>query len=129
MSRLRTALKPALSLLVVASAVFFFVRAFERNWTAIREQSFRIDGLFLSLTFVATVLMMLLATYAWQLSINSFLPSKKLSFRQSIAAFNSSSFTKYIPGKIWSYALQLYWLSDLGISKSAVVYINLLNLL
>src|SRR5262245_6658666 len=103
MSRLRTALKPALARLVGAAAVFVFVRAFERNWTAIREQSFRLDGPFLSLTFFAIVVMMLLATYAWQLSVNSFLPGQKLTFRQSVAAVNSSGFTKYIPGKIWSY--------------------------
>ena len=129
MSRLRAFRKPALSLLVVAFAAFFFVRAFGNNWNAIRAQHFRVDGLFLSLTFVATVVTMLLATLAWQLSINSFVTGEKLTFRQSVAAVNSSGFTKYIPGKIWSYALQLYWLSDLGISKSAIVYINLLNLL
>jgi glycosyltransferase 2 family protein len=129
MSRLRAAIKPVLSLLVVGLAVVFFVRAFERNWTAIRAQQFRVDGLFLSFSFVATIATLLLATYAWHLSVNSFLPDQKLTLRQSVAAVNSSGLTKYIPGKIWSYALQLYWLSDIGISKSVVVYINLLNLL
>lgn len=129
MLRLRAALKPALSLLIVASAVFFFARAFRNNWAAVSAHSFRLDGPLLFIAFVATVLTLLLATYAWHISINSFLTGDKITFSQSMAAVNSSGLTKYIPGKVWSYALQLYWLADLGLSKSVVVYVNLLNLL
>ncbi|MGE5172405.1 MAG: hypothetical protein ACM3MD_01095, partial [Betaproteobacteria bacterium] len=41
---------------------------------------------------------------------------------------NTSSLTKYIPGKVWSYALQMYWLVNAGFSKSLIVYVNLVNL-
>jgi hypothetical protein len=129
MSRYRTAIKHALALLIVACVVFFFVKAFRNNWASVRAHNFRVDYLYLSSALATTVLTVLLATYGWYLSLNSFSTRNKVTFRQSIAAVNASSLTKYIPGKIWSYALQLYWLDGLGFSKSVIVYINLINLL
>ncbi len=76
---------------------------------------------------LATLAAMLLATYAWYTSINT-LSASKVDFRQSVAAANVSGLTKYIPGKVWSYALQMYWLDGLGISKALVVYVGVLNL-
>ncbi|HTA88801.1 MAG TPA: lysylphosphatidylglycerol synthase domain-containing protein, partial [Polyangiaceae bacterium] len=77
---------------------------------------------------LATLVTTLLATYAWHSALNS-LSSSKVTFRQSVAATNVSGLTKYIPGKIWSYALQIYWLDGLGVKKALIVYVNLVNLL
>jgi hypothetical protein len=129
MSRLRTTAKYALSLAIVISATYFFARAFSKNWSSVRAHDFRFDPLFVSFTVVATVGVMLLATYGWYLSINSFSARSKVTFRQSIAAVNVSGLTKYIPGKVWSFGLQLYWLDGLGIAKSVILYVNLINLL
>jgi uncharacterized membrane protein YbhN (UPF0104 family) len=52
----------------------------------------------------------------------------RITFPQSIATVNSSSLVKYLPGKIWSYALQMYWLVNAGFSKSLIVYVNIINL-
>jgi uncharacterized membrane protein YbhN (UPF0104 family) len=35
---------------------------------------------------------------------------------------------KYVPGKVWSYALQMYWMADAGFSKSLILYVNIINL-
>ncbi|MEI9952569.1 MAG: lysylphosphatidylglycerol synthase domain-containing protein [Pseudomonadota bacterium] len=128
MPRLRPLIKPLLSALVVLCAGFFFYRAFQRNWADIKAHEFRIAPLYLLGSALALLAASLLATLAWYRAMNS-LARGKIDFRQSVAAVNASSLTKYIPGKIWSYALQLYWLDGLGFSKALIVYVNLLNLL
>lgn len=127
MSRLRRLLKPALSVLVVLCVAWFFGKAFRRNWAEVRAHEFQISVPFLVGAALATLSGILLATYAWYTSINA-LSASKVDFRQSVAAANVSGLTKYIPGKVWSYALQMYWLDGLGISKALIVYVGLLNL-
>lgn len=128
MSRVRRLVKPLLSALVVLCAGFFFFKAFERNWASVKAHDFEIAPAFLGGAALSTLLTTLLATYAWHAALNA-LSSSKINFRQSVAATNVSGLTKYIPGKIWSYALQIYWLDGLGFKKALIVYVNLVNLL
>lgn len=128
MQSFRRHLKPLVSLLIIGCTAFFFFKAFQRNWASVKAHEFRIAPLFLCGAALALLATCLLATYAWYSALNS-LALSKISFRQSVAAVNASSLTKYIPGKIWSYALQMYWLDGLGFSKALIVYVNLLNLL
>jgi uncharacterized membrane protein YbhN (UPF0104 family) len=62
------------------------------------------------------------------MAINSLSERAKITFPQSIATVNASSLVKYLPGKIWSYALQMYWLVNGGFSKSLILYVNIINL-
>jgi glycosyltransferase 2 family protein len=126
--RLRSFIKPALSALIVLCAGFFFFRAFQRNWADIQAHEFRIAPFYLLASALSLLAACLLATFAWYTAINA-LSGSKIGFRQSVAAVNASGLTKYIPGKVWSYALQLYWLDGLGFSKALIVYVNLVNLL
>jgi len=128
MTRLRSLIKPVLSALIVLCAGFFFFRAFQRNWADIQAHEFRIAPLYLLGSALSLLSACLLATFAWYTALNS-LSESKIGFRQSVAAVNASGLTKYIPGKVWSYALQLYWLDGLGFSKALIVYVNLVNLL
>jgi uncharacterized membrane protein YbhN (UPF0104 family) len=127
MSRFRRLLKPALSLLVVLCVVWFFAKAFRANWADVQAHDFQLSVPYLVASALVTLAGTLLATYAWYRSINALSPSK-VDFRQSVAATNVSGLTKYIPGKVWSYALQMYWLDGLGIGKALIVYVGLLNL-
>ena len=104
---------PLLSVLVGLCVIWFFARAFRRNWAEVRAHEFDLSWPFLLGSALATLAAILLATYAWYASINA-LSSGKVDFRQSIAAANLSGLTKYIPGKVWSYALQMYFLDGLG---------------
>jgi uncharacterized membrane protein YbhN (UPF0104 family) len=127
MSRVRRYLKPLVSALLVLAAGYFFYRAFSRNWDSIREHQFQLLPGYLSLAALGTLATSLLGTLAWATSLNGLSPHR-IGVRQSIAAVNASGLTKYIPGKIWSYALQMYWLEGLGFSKALVAYVNLMNL-
>jgi uncharacterized membrane protein YbhN (UPF0104 family) len=80
------------------------------------------------LSFIAILITYLLSTYGWYITINTLSHGSKITFTQSIASVNASSLTKYVPGKIWSYALQMYWLVNIGFSKSLIIYVNIINL-
>jgi len=126
MSRARL-LKLLASTALVLCASYFFYRAFQRNWASIEQHQFELEPGYLLAAALAVLATSLLGTLAWSTSINA-LSTARIGFRQSVAAVNASGLTKYIPGKIWSYALQMYWLGGLGFSKSVIVYINLMNL-
>ena len=128
MPPVRRFLEPLLALLVLCSIAFFFERAFQRNWLSVRAHPFSVAPAFLVSSALGTASAMLLSTYAWYTASNA-LSARRISFAQSIAVNNASSLTKYIPGKVFSYALQMYWLDGLGFSKALILYINLINAL
>lgn len=124
----RQALRYALYALVLGSIGFFFVRAFQKNWDKVAAHHFELDYLALAFALLALVATYVLAMFAWHRSINALSGGAKLRVSQSLAAVNSSNLTKYLPGKVWSYAFQLYWLSGAGFSKALVTYVNIVNL-
>jgi uncharacterized membrane protein YbhN (UPF0104 family) len=128
MLRTKDTAKLIASTLVLACIGYFFYRTFKLNWATVRAQKFVLDYRFLVAALACIVATYLVPTYGWKLTINELSRTGKLSFSQSIAVVNASSLTKYIPGKIWSYALQMYWLAAAGFSKSLVVYVNAINL-
>jgi uncharacterized membrane protein YbhN (UPF0104 family) len=128
MNRLRPVLKPILSLVIIGTIAYYFFRAFQRNWASIAAHRFTIAPAFLLGSALGVGGAILLSTWAWHVAINELSP-QRIKFRQSVAVNNASSLIKYIPGKVWSYALQMYWLDRLGFSKALLVYVNLVNLL
>ena len=124
----KTSVKSILALVIILSVAFFFYQAFQSNWASIHDHKFDIDYLFLFLSFSAMMATYLLSTYGWHLTINALSDHAKITFLQSVATVNSSSLVKYLPGKIWSYALQMYWLINAGFSKSLILYVNMINL-
>ena len=123
----KSAIKIGLSFLLLFAVSYFFFRKFQMNWELIQSFDYNIDVFYILLSFIAIVTTYLLTTYAWFISVNT-LSQSHITFINSIAIVNTSNFTKYIPGKIWSYALQLYWLEGSGFSKSLILYVNLVNL-
>jgi uncharacterized membrane protein YbhN (UPF0104 family) len=128
MVRTRDILKRVASVVIVAGVAFFFYRAFRRNWADIEAAKLEFHYPLLLAAAVLFLICYLLATYAWHATINVLSESRKLTFSESLATYNASSLTKYLPGKFWSYALQMYWLGDAGFSKSSVMYANIVNL-
>ena len=127
MSKVRRFLKPLVATALVLSAAYFFYGAFQRNWDSIRAHEFQLRPGYLLMATAGALATSLLGTLAWSTSLNG-LSTARIGFRQSVAAVNASGLTKYIPGKIWSYALQMYWLDGLGFSTALIVYVNLMNL-
>lgn len=125
----RKAIKYLLGPLIVGAVAYFFYRAFENNWASIRAQHIEFRPVFLALAVACMLVTYLVPTFGWQLTINTLAGGNKLTFAQTVATVNSSNLVKYVPGKVLTYALQVYWLANRGFSKSLVVYVNALNLL
>jgi uncharacterized membrane protein YbhN (UPF0104 family) len=124
----RPVIKRVASLLIAAGVIFFFWRAFRSSWASLSAHHFRLSYPFVALSFLGVIASSLFATYAWQLTINSLSRDNKMTFSHSVATVNTTSLTKYLPGKFWSYALQMYWLTEHGYAKSLVLYVNIVNL-
>lgn len=117
-----------LALAILISISLFFYREFHNNWASIQTYDREFNPFFLLLSFVAIVINYLLTTYGWFVSLNSLSGKGKITFTKTIAIVNTSSLMKYIPGKVWSYGLQMYWFAKDGFSNTLVLYVSLLNI-
>ncbi|MEI9940717.1 MAG: lysylphosphatidylglycerol synthase domain-containing protein [Pseudomonadota bacterium] len=128
MPQLSKRVKQVASFLIASGVIFFFARAVQRNWSEVKAHHFRLDYPLLVFSFATVIAASLLASRAWQTAINVLSESRQLTFPETVATVNTTSLTKYLPGKFWSYAIQMYWLSARGFSKSLILYVNLINL-
>ena len=129
MPRFGPTLKRTLSLVFLVCVGYFLWRALRRNWASVSAFELHPSYPFVAAAFGVTILSVLFSTWSWHLSVNSLAEGEsRITFKQSFATVNLSGLTKYVPGKVWAYALQMYLLTSLRFSKSLVLYVNLLNL-
>lgn len=128
-SALRIGIKYVAGPVIIACIAFFFYRSFQRNWSNIQAQHIHFKPQYLALAVLCLLVTYLVPTYGWQLTINALGGGSRLTFSQTVATVNSSNLVKYVPGKVLTYALQMYWLGNRGFSKSLIIYVNALNLL
>jgi len=121
--------KVSLSIILVALFVLFFYKEFKNNWESVRTLPLEINWIYLVLGILMMIANYLCATLSWHIGINYFDNHKKLKFTQSIALVNISQLGKYIPGKLWSYMVQIYWLASKGVPKTTVLYLNIVTTL
>jgi glycosyltransferase 2 family protein len=119
-------IKVILSIIIIGLVGYFFTCEFKKNWQDILDMNLRLNFLMLVASIIFMILAYLGNTFTWRYLINTFHPElPAISVRESIAIVNTTQLAKYIPGKVWSYAVQIYWLSKRGYPKSNVFFINL----
>jgi glycosyltransferase 2 family protein len=121
--------KISLSILLVMLFIWFFYKEFKENWESVRTLHLEMNWKYLVLGIIMMIANYLCTTLSWHLGINYFDNHKKLKFTQSIALVNISQLGKYIPGKLWSYMVQIYWLASKGVPKTTVLYLNIVTTL
>lgn len=122
---LKKILQYLLALIVIVAVGFFFYLEFKKNWNTIRAYHFAINFYYIFASIIIMAIGFLMETYIWQIFVNDYL-TKKLNFLESIALYNTSAMLKYIPGRIWSYTAQIALMSSKGISKTVLIYINMI---
>jgi uncharacterized membrane protein YbhN (UPF0104 family) len=127
MSLIKKLIRTGIPILIVASVSYFFYRAFQANWADLRQFKFHINYILVFLSFLLTLSSYLIFTYSWSLTVNYLAGTRKISYLMSIATVNTSNLTRYLPGRLWSVALQMYWLDKIGYKKSLILYVNLVN--
>jgi uncharacterized membrane protein YbhN (UPF0104 family) len=119
-------IKVILAVIIIGLVCYFFTTEFKKNWQEILAMNLRLNFSLLAGSVFFMVLAYLGNTLTWRYLINSFHKElAPISIKESIAIVNTTQLAKYIPGKVWSYAVQIYWLSKRGYPKSNVFFINL----
>ena len=113
-----------ISLTLVMIAIYFFYINFKSNYEVFRDFKFRINILYVILSYIVTTISFLIDTFIFYRCINKLAEGKRISFIEAVAVLNTSSFFKYVPGVVWGYMAQTLWFSEKGISKSKVLYAN-----
>ena len=117
-----------LSYLVILVIFILLFAEFRKNWASVQSHELDFNPYFTFLTVAAMFATYLLTTYGWHVALNTLSEGSRISFRDSVAVVNTSNLTKYLPGKIWSYALQTYWLGRKGFSNSLIVFVYIVNM-
>jgi glycosyltransferase 2 family protein len=120
-------IKLLLSILLVVIFIIFFYQEFQVNWNSFNNLKLVIDWKYFSMGLLMMIFNYFCTTISWHIGINGLAHHKKLSFVQSIALVNISQLGKYVPGKIWSYVVQIYWLSSRGFPKQTILYLNIIT--
>lgn len=120
-------IKLILSLLIIGGVFYFFTTEFKKNWDDILEMDFSLNITLMIISFVLLIASYLGNTLIWRFLINSYHKDiDSITAKESFSIVNTTQLAKYLPGKVWSYAVQIYWLSKRGYSKSKVLFINVL---
>ena len=108
--------------------MYFFAKSFKKNWTDISKAnlSFSIPYILYAMVFILTHY--LLCTLTWRMLINGDKKGKTLNMRECVGINFMSALTKYLPGKIWSYAFQFYILTQKEFELAKVVFDNIVLL-
>ena len=114
--------------IIVLAVIIFFSNEFFKNYILITQFSIKINYIYLIVSFFFTLLSYLMLNYSWLEIMNTGSIYQKLNFIQSIAIYSSGELTKYLPGRVWSYLLQMFWLKKKGFSKSYVLYVGIIQI-
>jgi hypothetical protein len=128
MMKLRHLLRTAIPLVLLAGIIWYFAHEIERHWNDLSHVQLDFHWQYLLLGLMLVVVGYLIATLAWRDAVH-IASGKQLTFVESVGLVNISQLTKYIPGKVWSYAIQMHLLSAHGISKTRVLSVNIIMLL
>ncbi len=126
---IRKAPKIIAAALIILAIGYFYSLEVRRNWASLQNFEVKINAIYLIIAMCFYLLSYLSETFIWQVCMNNYLGGRRLNFPQSVAVVNSSGLLKYLPGRIWTYAAQLVWLKKYNISKSAILYVNLICIL
>ncbi len=129
MMNIRKTLRIIAAALIIILIGYFYFLEFKKNWVSIQNFKLIVNFYYLIIALFFYLFSYFLETFIWQVCINKHLGRHELNFPQSIAVVNASGLFKYLPGRIWTYATQLLWLKKYDISKSIILYVNLICIL
>ena len=115
-------------LILMSWIIWFFAGEIQRHWDELSRVHLVIRWQYILIGELLVFLAYLVATLAWRDAI-LLASNKKFTFAESIGLVNISQLTKYLPGKIWSYAIQMHLLSSHDISKTRVLSVSVITLL
>lgn len=126
--KVKPVFRVAASIVLMAGVLWFFWSQVRRHWDQLKDLHLHFLWPAMLLALALVLIHYLIATLAWRTIIVG-KSGKPLTITESIGLSNISQLTKYVPGKVWSYAIQMHLLSAHGVSKSRVLSVNVIMLL
>lgn len=113
-------------LLIFAGTAWFFFTELRANWVSMQLAGLRFHAAGMLAALAMVVASYLAAGVAWYEGINACPVGERTSLGTSMAVVNITQMTKYLPGKVWSYALQMFLMEGRGVPRTFVLYVNIL---
>jgi hypothetical protein len=114
-------------LVLLAGVLWFFEREIRKHWAELSREHLDITWTWIATGLVVVIVGYLLATIGWRKAI-MLASGQRLTFIESVGLLNISQLTKYLPGKVWSYAIQMHLLASRGVPKTVVLSVNVIML-
>ena len=108
--------KSLIYLFLTLAVLYFLYRNINYNWRQLLEYEFNLNFSLFIFSLVIMLLTLLLLPMSWRVVLKGF--NIKLSFTKSYIFMNISQLGKYLPGKLWIFIGQTYYIAKEGKSKT-----------
>jgi len=115
-----------LFILILLGATWFFYEELKGHWESLQLEELRLHAAGILIAFVLVAAAYFLVTVVWYYGVKAHPSGGRVSLMEGYAVVNTTQMTKYLPGKIWSYTLQMILMQRRGVSASYLLYLNLL---
>jgi uncharacterized membrane protein YbhN (UPF0104 family) len=122
-------IKALVSIAILVVLYIFIKDEIQKNGVEISKIGNDIKWYFFILAINALMLYFLISSLALRYLLNKDSFSEKLSVKKVFGVLNISGLVKYIPGKVWSYAVLFYALTKKGFALSKVIFDCLIHLI
>jgi len=113
--------------IIAATIIFFIVRFIKANTNSLKIFEFHLNYVYLSISFIILLIYILNQFFLWYyITIQS---KCSIDFRTTIISRAYSNFGKYVPGKVFGYAMLMYSYVKANQSKILVSFSIFLELL
>jgi uncharacterized membrane protein YbhN (UPF0104 family) len=121
-------IKTPLALIMIFIIIYFIYTEFKKSNLKLIDIAYKIQWPMLPLAIIIFCLYFFFTSLGMRylLNNNSII---KIPILKNFGIFNISGLTKYLPGKIWSYAIMFYALKEHGIFISKAVFDSLIHLI
>ena len=128
-NRLFSIIKILLTTTILAVIVYFISVELQRNRLQFGDIMDNINWLPLSAAVGSLIAYFLIASVGLRFLLNRGAPPVKLSVAGNFGIINISGLTKYLPGKVWSYAIMFFALNEIGMPLSKAVLDSMIHLI
>jgi hypothetical protein len=116
--------KKLISILVIVAVFYYLFDNLLTSYQNLSEKHFEVIYTRLSISFVLLLFTFLFNPIAWMKIINDM--HEDMDYRKSFSIYYASQLGKYFPGRIWSYAGQVYLAQTQGLSGEKTLISSIL---
>ena len=106
-------------------SLWFLVSQLLYGWKQISARSWSFRWSAFACGIVAILLAFLCNTIIWHRAVLPYSAKRRPKLSEAVAVVNTSQLTKYLPGKVWSWVIQVLMTKSFGISAGKVLGLNL----